>query len=58
MQIPWSACGPFRVEKRFLLRTRSTTFVRLPDGTTVPVRIGDAEFAQAIRSWATVEEVR
>ena len=58
MQIPWSACGPFQVKKQFLLQTSCTTFVRLPDGSSVPVRIRDADFVRAVQPWITVEEAR
>lgn len=51
MQIPWSACGPFQVEKRFFFRTRCTTFVRLPNGNPVAVRIEDADFLRAAQPW-------
>lgn len=58
MQIPWSACGPFTVEKRLILRTRYTTLVRLPDGNSVAVRIEDAAFARAAQPWITVGDAR
>ena len=58
MQIPWSACGPFRAEKRFILQTRYTTSVRLPDGNSVTLRIEDADFVRAAQPWIKVEAVQ
>ena len=55
MRIPWSAFSPFRAEKRFILQTRYTTLVRLPDGTSVPLRIGDADLIQAAQPWIKLE---
>ena len=58
MQIPWSACGLFHLQKRLFLQAHCTAFVRLPDGGSIPVRIRDADFVRAAQPWVTVEEVQ